>query len=729
LELEERKMSVNKTLASLIIVLVLIIGTIGYLVLQNQGIVPIIVITGIEPPVDINVKTFNSIEEIRNFILENAEEYSFGYGGLEVASAVSSFNGASASKAENVRADDFSATNIQVGGVDEPDIVKNDGKYIYTVSGKKVVIVDAYPAGEMKIVSEIVENQNVRNIFINKDKLIVFAEKGDYIEKECPLLEGDGVRAQAIYPRKCGYYQQEALVRIYDVSDRTNPKLWNEISVDGNYVEARMIDEYVYLISSEYIQPDYFDLPSYRVNGIESIANAGDISYFDFQDSGYNFNTITAINVKSWRVNSEVYLMGSVGMIYVSEDNIYLTYMKRYTSKYQLERYVEEVVLKILPEGEGKEIREIIESDKKSWEKRKEISEVVSEYVESLGVGDSGSFSREFRDLLKEFNLKIQKEMEKSVVHRIEISELDVDYEAVGEVPGSVLNQFSMDEHEGNLRIATTIGHVSRTGDATSLNNLYVMDKDLEIIGKVEDIAPGERIYSTRFIEDRAYMVTFKKVDPLFVIDVSNPEKPEILGYLKITGYSDYLHPYDENHIIGIGKETIEAETGDFAWYQGLKISLFDVSDVGNPREVAKIEIGDRGTDSYALYDHKAFLFDKKRNLLVIPVSLSEIDETQYEGREIPDNANGERVWQGAFVLNIDTSEISERGRITHYDEGDYLKRWYYGGEKAIQRSLYMDNVLYTLSLGKIKANDLLDLKEISEVNLDLEERDEPIYY
>jgi inhibitor of cysteine peptidase len=403
--------------------------------------------------------------------------------------------------------------------------------------------------------------------------------------------------------------------------------------------------------------------------------------------------------------------------------------MKRYTSKYQLERYVEEVVLKILPEGEGKKISEIIESDKKSWEKRKEIDEVVSEYVESLGVGDSGSFSREFRDMLKEFNLKIQKEMEKSVVHRIEISELDIDYEAVGEVPGSVLNQFSMDEHEGNLRIATTIGHVSRTGDATSLNNLYVMDKDLEIIGKVEDIAPGERIYSTRFIEDRAYMVTFKKVDPLFVIDVSNPEKPEILGYLKITGYSDYLHPYDENHIIGIGKETIEAETGDFAWYQGLKISLFDVSDVGNPREVAKIEIGDRGTDSYALYDHKAFLFDKKRNLLVIPVSLSEIDETQYEGQEIPDNAHGERVWQGAFVLNIDTSEISERGRITHYDEEDALERLYYGGEKAIQRSLYMDNVLYTLSLGKIKANDLLDLKEISEVNLDLEERDEPIYY
>ncbi|NIP67558.1 hypothetical protein GWM83_02345, partial [Candidatus Bathyarchaeota archaeon] len=114
-------------------------------------------------------------------------------------------------------------------------------------------------------------------------------------------------------------------------------------------------------------------------------------------------------------------------------------------------------------------------------------------------------------------------------------------------------------------------------------------------MGRLEDLAPGEKIYSARFMGDRGYLVTFRKVDPLFVLDLSQPTNPKVLGKLKIPGYSDYLHPYDENHIIGVGKETVAAEQGDFAWYQGVKISLFDVTDVEDPREIDKYEIGDRG--------------------------------------------------------------------------------------------------------------------------------------
>ena len=244
---------------------------------------------------------------------------------------------------------------------------------------------------------------------------------------------------------------------------------------------------------------------------------------------------------------------------------------------------------------------------------------------------------------------------------------------------------------------------------------MFVLNGNLDIVGSVDDLAPGERIYSTRFMGDKAYMVTFRQVDPLFVIDLSDPENPEVLGELKITGVSEYLHPYDEDHIIGIGKEA--TEEGRFL---GMKISLFDVSDVSNPIEVAKIEIGDRGTSSDALNDHKAVLFDKEKNLLVLPVDL-------YESSE--ENSWGDFRWQGAMVLDISPEGITERGRITHRDhdadeDGYYYKQW----QSSISRSLYMDDVLYTISQITVKANFLDSLDEIKEVEIS-EATDNNYYY
>jgi uncharacterized secreted protein with C-terminal beta-propeller domain len=184
-----------------------------------------------------------------------------------------------------------------------------------------------------------------------------------------------------------------------------------------------------------------------------------------------------------------------------------------------------------------------------------------------------------------------------------------------------------MDEHNGFFRIATTSGNNWGEGSQTS-NNIYILDETLNQVSKIENIAPGESIYAARFLGDRAYLVTFVQVDPLFTVDLSDPYNPRILGELKIPGYSEYLHPYDETHIIGIGKEvdpSIDADkvhTPGAIYYTailGLKIALFDVSDIENPIEEAKIVIGDRGTDSPALYDHKAFLFDREKNSLSSP--------------------------------------------------------------------------------------------------------------
>lgn len=299
---------------------------------------------------------------------------------------------------------------------------------------------------------------------------------------------------------------------------------------------------------------------------------------------------------------------------------------------------------------------------------------------------------------------------EETLIYRIKLDREKVINEAGGTVPGYVLNQFSMDEHNGFFRVATTTW-------TSEMNNLYVLNMSLNIVGKLEGLAPKESIYSARFMGERCYLVTFKKIDPLFVIDLTDPLNPKVLGKLKIPGYSDYLHPYDENHLIGIGKNTVEAKEGDFAWYQGIKISLFDVSDVELPKEITNFTVGDRGTDSPVLYDHKALLFDRKLDLLTMPILLAEIDEKQYPNG-VPPDAYGEYVWQGLYVFNLTENEITLRGRITHIkNESDLLKSGYYfASEYSVKRALYIENVLYTLSDKKITMHTLEDLVLITEI-------------
>jgi len=597
-------------------------------------------------PVEQEFNTFNSIQEIKDFLKENKVE-SGRYGeGLDFATKAATTSGAAP---EASGAQDYSETNIQVAGVDEADIIKNDGKYIYVVSGNKVVIVDAYPAGDMEILSEINLSDSVGEIFINEDKLIVFTRESS------PVLY-----KEARCAGKCPMNDEILTnVHIYDISDREDPLLEHEILVSGNYVNSRMIDDFVYVITNQYIYEEPI-LPVVIEDGSADIIEADEISYVPIKDYSFQYTIILAVDIDNGETSEETMLTGATQNIYVSKDNIYTSY-----TKYQ------------------------------AW----------------------------YTDLV---------EPEKTIINKISINNHNIKHVGTGEVPGHILNQFSMDEYNRNFRIATTLGEV--WGTLKSQNNVYVLDENMQVTGKLEGLAPGEKIYSVRFMGDRGYVVTFKKIDPLFVIDLSNPEKPDVLGKLKIPGYSDYLHPYDENHIIGIGKETVEAEDAlieqrqlDFAWYQGVKIAIFDVSDVENPIELHKVVIGDRGTDSEALSNHKAFLFDKEKELLVIPITLAEI-----QGEKSYDNQYGEYTFQGAYVYNINLEDgFDLKGRITHYEDDEVFKKsgYYFYGNRNVQRSLYMDDFLYTFSTELIKANDLNDLNEINSVDLPYEQPDYPVMY
>ncbi len=600
-----------------------------------------------ERPSETQLKKFSSYNELRSFLQTNLKEYSYGYR-IETFTA-----GVAPSKAAVAGAEDYSTTNVQVAGVDEPDIIKNDGKYIYTVSGNKIVIVDAYPAEELKILSEIKLEGTPTEIFVNKDKLVVFGDQTQYY----PFRGEIAIASPIWYP----YYSQKVFIYVYDISDRENPALTRNVTVDGYYVDSRMIGDYAYaVINSPLNDIENVTLPVITSDETKTVP-ANEIFYFDVPDYSYQFTNIISLNTQNDQEDyqSKTILMGYTQNIFASLNNIYVTYPK-YFDYY------------IRPE---------------------------------LGY------------------------QEKTVVHRIAIENGKIEYKASGEVPGTILNQFSMDEYNDYFRIATTSGEVSRIGESTSANNIYILNSNLEIVGKLEDLAPGERIYSARFLGDRVYLVTFKKIDPLFVIDLSDPSNPTVLGKLKIPGFSDYLHPYDENHIIGIGKETIEVEEGNFAWFQGVKMSLFDVSDVENPKEISKYIIGDRGTDSEALQDHKAFLFSKSKNLLIIPILLADINEAQYpEG--VPDFAYGDYVWQGAYVFNLDLENgFQLKGRVTHVEDDSFDKSgYYYFSSFSVRRSLFIDNILYTVSDRMIKANSLDDLSEINKIELPFEvEQPQPI--
>ena len=486
--------------------------------------------------------------------------------------------------------------------------------------------------------------------------------------------------------------------------------LLKNITEDGSYFNSRMIGEYVYVISVQqaFLRDGEIAVPGYSGSAFP------EISYFDVPDASYAFNTITSVNVQTGESNKEVFLLGSTNNLYVSSGNIYITSVKRMREIDTINQMIDEVILPSVPADIALKIKEI-RAGKKGYEMMQGIGDILQNYTYSLTGRGREDFMNNTQQKMIGFQEKIAKQTELTLVHKIGIGDGRVEYKYSAEVPGTVLNQFSMDEYNGYFRIATTTGSFG-----SAQNHIYVLDDSLNVVGRLEDLAKGESIYSARFAGNRAYLVTFKKVDPLFVIDLSEPAQPKVLGELKIPGYSDYLHPYDENHIIGIGKEA--TEQGDFAWYQGLKLSLFDVSDVENPIEISKYNIGDRGSDSYALRDHKAFLFSKDKNLLMIPALVAEIDESEYpEG--VPPSAFGVPAWQGAYVFGLDLNGFALKGRITHNDKENITSRfYYYNSPYAVKRSLYIGNVLYTMSGKMLKANDLSSMDEISAVELPYEE-------
>ena len=596
----------------------------------------------------------------------------------------------------------YSTTNVQVENVDEPDFIKNDSKYVYIVSNNTLTIIDAYPANSSKIILKIaldVESQYIQNMFLNKDRLVIFynAQSNKEIIPEYDFI-----------PRRS--YEQVTHALIVDISDKENPTIVKNYSIDGHFRDARMIGDFAYFVTNSNINYQHPRLPVILENS--EFVKSPEAFYFDSIEQFSNFTTLTAIDIFGNSINSETFLMGYTGTFYVSKDNFYLTYQQNEFDSFEdlSQKRFFEVIVPLLPDELQEEIKKISEDvSMNSSTKWSKISEILQTSYNEMKKDEKEKLFENIKSALDKYDIKIQEETRKTIIHKILIDEDNLEYVAKGSVPGRLLNQFSMDENNNKLRVATTTEYYTQHQGAIRANAVYVLDENLVKVGELEDIAPDESIFSSRFMGDRLYLVTFQQIDPFFVIDLSS-DTPKILGELKIPGFSNYLHPYDEDHVIGIGRDTKQTEEG---WVQqlGVKIALFNVKDVSNPKVADEVIIGDRSTNSEALYNHKSFFFDSNSTILSIPISGNNdvLTDLSMPKRIAPDYDR----WNGFYVYNLDTEGFNLKGTITHSDSDNR----YYGMGNA--RTFYIGEVLYSVSDRYLMMNSLDTLEEINSIKLE----------
>lgn len=566
--------------------------------------------------------------------------------GIDSASSTESSSSSSNTK-------DYSTTNIQVENVDEADIVKTDGDYIYSISEDNVIITDVKDPKQPKVVATIKsEDDDIpEDIILYKDKLVVISTKGNQTQRY--------------------YYnnRMNTVVKIYNITSREKPVLTKSYEMYEPYYTSRCIDNVLYVISSGNLRKeDDKIVVGYNEDNMEKEMSIDKIKYLkDVKTTKQTLISTVDLNNETADIKLDSYLM-NISNAYVSENAIYLL-----NQKYNNDS---KIPIKLL-------------------------------------FGFKGVFGLEdYYEMDSESGYYTE-------IYKFDIKE-NVEYKAKTKVKGKTINQYSLDEKDNHLRIALYDNDGSRVA---------IFDEDLKQIGISDNVAKGEKMYSSRFIGDKVYFVTYKTIDPLFVMDLSNEAKPKVLGKLKIPGYSTYLHPYDENHIIGIGMETKEIINRNSngkvisttAKVVGMKMALFDVSNVNSLVQISSVVIGDSRTTSAILTNPKALLFSKEKSLIAIPVNnysqdfevtLSNNYETMinnYTKYSKPYNA------EGYFVYNINVQDgFKLKGVITH----EKTNATYYYSNSKLLRGLYIDNNLYTVSETMIKVNELDSLKAVGELKL-----------
>lgn len=593
----------------------LLIGSIVFISLASFSLFSIFLLLRSEPqPVDhlidyfnhrktstssnsFEVKTFENQQEFNTYIKENkSNDYYYGRGNV-LPPDISELFGKSGARSltdGEESAQRYSTTNVRTEGIDEPDVIKTDGEHIYLSNE----FYSYYGIPEIRVEGDIeldrflppyIRRSNVKvfNVLPVDDinQVSTIRENGEL------LLDGDNLVVVA----------DDALV-MYNVSNPEKPaQVWEYVFKDGYYAQqVRNIDGELIVMLHSYLG----STPVCPLNPLSDLKIACDDIYYSPELSADSASIMVKLNLASGNLvdSSAVLTTDYQTVLYVSNNYTYLiSPINLDYTDIQLKFY-EQIDGSILPGSVIREIDQVLALDLHDSSKYTEIQAIIEDYSKGLESNDLVKLSKQLSEGMKKFEQSQARELYRSGIVRI--ANDDFSKVVTVELPGYLLNEFAVDEHNSYLRVATT---VSGNLGSESANDVYVFDNDLKQTGKIIDLGLDERIYSARFVGDTAYLVTFKQVDPFFVLDLSNPSAPMLRGELKIPGFSSYLHPFGDK-VIGIGRDNGQ-----------IKVSLFDVSDKDNPIEIDNLKLDEYYTE--VENNHHAFLLDASNSVFFLPTS------------------------------------------------------------------------------------------------------------
>ncbi len=490
---------------------------------------------------------------------------------------------------------DYSITNVQVEGIDEADYVKTDGKYIYFKNGSNVIIAKAYPPEEHRILSLItLTNRTIKGLYLYGDKLIILGVEGGYIhileyvaEKTIPATKTENSVRPAIYPPPKPK-PPTSTIYIYDVSNPSNPSLIHYINITGTLFQSRLMKNILYLIIREYTlgENNTVILPSYTIDGENTTVSPEDIYYLTGLHE-YGYQYTIIFSI-----DLDTWRHSTTTILSGSTSTIYMSYTNMYLAQ---------------------------------------------------PIFTSNVYKGAF----------LEESLQKTAVIKIGIDGLTTTPKNIAVVDGYINEQFQMDEYKGYLRVSTHVMKAFRSNDVyrvETYTNIYVLNSNMEIVGSVTGLGKSEQLYATRFMGDYAYLVTFRRIDPLFVIDLSTPEEPRVVGELKIPGFSDMLQPIGKNMLIGIGYIRIKG-------INKLKISLFNVTNPEEPIEISNITLGN-WSNSEATYNHKAIMITPLNGVFGIPITTYETTTITINKSGIPTTITTQIPIYKYIVLNASGGEL-----------------------------------------------------------------------
>ena len=630
-----------------------------------------------------DIGKFGSEEEFRDYLAaaRTAQPSGFGMGGrmggdvmtMEAATPETSVKSSALGSAEPAR---FSETNVQVAGIDEPDIVKTDGSTIYFSREPDYRILDS-PVMEKRAADTEAsliapgENGTVpayvpagRTDFISAVPADTMSKVASLGRSGEMLLFGDTLVVFDLSRRD---------IAAFDISDKADPKeKWVLRQTDGTeLLAARKHGDTLYLVEKTWVnESSPCPVIPFSV-GIEKLSIACVDIYRPaapvFVDTVF---AAVAVDPKTGVATAKTSFVGSSGQstVYMSENAIYATFPEAGDPMGYILRFFRGN-RDLLPEGTFERLEKLAGYDIGQDAKMTEFSRIMEQVLLSRDADDRLRFQSEVQNRMTDYAKAHLRELGSTGIAKLSLPDLSL--AAEGSVPGYLLNQFSLDEYDGRLRVATTVGGRQSFGFGwvnaeASANDVYVLDADLDREGRLLDLGQGERIYAARFMGETGYLVTFKETDPFYVLDLSDPDEPRKAGELKIPGYSSYLHPLGKDLILGVGKEE-----------DRVKLSLFDVSSPDEPREVSKYVLDEYWSE--AMQNHHAFLADPDHSIFFIP------------------------GYQGGYVFSYEGSELS----LAKAAKDD-----------RVRRALFIGDAFYVVSEDTVYSYDIDTWEKKDELGL-----------